>query len=143
MTTYIASIETNRRGADADAVDTLHDALAAYHPSISMSPHGWTTITITVPAENLTQAAQTAAAVTEKAAGDLVSLTVMTEQERDQRIGFQTVPELVGVAEAATMLGVSPQRVRQMIDEGKLSAHRIGERGIALVRTEIKRKAAQ
>lgn len=142
MQHYNARIETTRRGRlTAADVDQLMDALAAYHPSISTSPHGYLTAHISVPAENIAQAATTALAVVSQATGaDAITLELLTEIEFDQRQGYTTVPDLIGVADAAEILHVSPQRVRQMIDEGKLAAHRIGDRAYALVRTEVESK---
>jgi excisionase family DNA binding protein len=42
-------------------------------------------------------------------------------------------------AEAAKLLGLTPQRVKQLVDEGRLAAHRIGPRGVRL----IERKAVE
>ncbi|RWR15813.1 DNA-binding protein [Microbacterium enclense] len=65
----------------------------------------------------------------------------MTEAEADLRSGSLEVPDLVGATEAARILNVSPQHVRQMIDEGKPAAHRVGERAFALVRSEVEATA--
>src|SRR5262245_74781 len=45
----------------------------------------------------------------------------------------------VGVAEAAAQLGVSPQRVRQLVQEGLLPARRIGGRWVFDTRTLARR----
>ncbi len=42
-------------------------------------------------------------------------------------------------AEAARLLGVTPQRIKQLVNEGKLKAHRIGPRRVRL----IERKAVE
>lgn len=72
----------------------------------------------------------------------MIRIEVLSEEEADLCVGSVDVPELVGVTGAADMLGVSVQRVRQMIGEGKLAAHRISERSYALVRSEIVARAA-
>ncbi len=36
-------------------------------------------------------------------------------------------------AEAARLLDLTPQRVKQLVDEGRLAAHRIGPRGVRLI----------
>jgi len=36
-------------------------------------------------------------------------------------------------AEAARLLGLTPHRVKQLVDEGRLRAHRIGPRGVRLI----------
>jgi len=125
MTEYNATVETSRRDEDPD--DALMDALAAYHPSIHTSPRGWLSATITVPAENLTQAAQTALAVVATAArSDAVSIEVMPTAEFDKRNGFDPLPELVSVTEAAAQLGVSRQAILDRIGRHTLPATKIG-----------------
>jgi excisionase family DNA binding protein len=42
-------------------------------------------------------------------------------------------------AEAARILQLTPHRVKQLVDEGRLKAHRIGPRGVRL----IERKAVE
>jgi len=42
-------------------------------------------------------------------------------------------------AEAARLLGVTPQRVKQLVNKGNLTAHRIGSRRVRL----IERKAVE
>jgi len=129
MTTYNAYLEVDYgRMPGADRIDTLMDELAAYHPSLSEPSSGWFGVRITLPAENLDQAAHTAIAVVERATGaSTVLAEVMTEAEFNARQGFTTIPELVSTTEFAEMLGVSRARVGQMIDEHKLrTATRVG-----------------
>lgn len=139
MKHYTAVVETSKRGNPShDDVDAAMDALAAYAPALSVSPHGYREARITFPADSFAQAASTAlAVVTAALGGEPVALQLMSEAEADLRDGSLEVPDLVGATEAAALLGVSPQRVRQMIDEGKLAAHRVGERSFALVRSEV------
>lgn len=143
MKHYTAVVETSRRGNPShDDVDAAMDSLAAYAPALSVSPRGYREARITFPADSFAQAASTAIAVVAGAlGGDVVSLELMSEAEAELRAGSASVPELVGVTEAAELIGVTPQRVRQMIDEGKLAAHRVGERSFALVRSEVLAKA--
>lgn len=145
MEHYTADVEVARRGQPThDQIDRAMDALAEYAPSLSVTTRGHQAARITFPAETITQAATTAAGVVAAAlAGPVIRLEVMTETEADLRDGAVDVPELLGVPEAAQLLGVTPQRIRQMIAEGKLAAHRIGERSYALTRSEIEAKAAE
>ena len=120
------------------------DALADYHPAVWTSPRGWLSVTITVPAENLRQAAATALAVVEQAAGaPAVSIDVMATDEFDARAGFVPVPDLVGTSEAAEILGVSRQRVLQLARSGALPASPVGGKALAFPRSavEARRKA--
>jgi excisionase family DNA binding protein len=141
MNHYHASIELESRDVDADRVDILMELLADLHPSISVSPRGWLTVDVTVPAESLRQAASIAIPVVEAAAAaPPIVADVQLEREFDARSGFVPVPELIGVNDAAELLGVSPQRIHQMIDEHKLSAHRVGQRTVVLARHEVEAK---
>ncbi len=42
-------------------------------------------------------------------------------------------------AEAARLIGVTPLRIKQLVNDGQLAAHRIGSRGVRL----IERKAVE
>ncbi len=147
MKYFTAVVEISKRGnMSGDEVDVVMDRLSGYSPSLRVSPRGYRSARISVPADNLAAAATAAVLAVTFAhcldAGGAVSLEVMSEAEADLRDGSLEVPDLVGVTEAAAMLSVSPQRVRQMIDEGKLAAHRVGERSFALVRNEVLAKVS-
>lgn len=142
MEHYTADVEVARRGTPtSDDIDQAMDVLAEYAPTLSVTPRGHRAARITLPADTITQAAATAAAIVAGAlGGPVIRLDIMTEAEADLREGAVEVPELIGVPEAAELLKVSVQRVRQMIAEGKLAAHRIGERSYALTRSEVEAK---
>lgn len=142
MQQYTAVVEVAQRGnMTADEVDAFMQRVPSNAVSVSVSPHGYRAVRITLPANDIAQAASAAAIAVAHGAGttvdQVVSIDVMTEDEADSREGYTDVPDLIGAGEAAELLGVSPQRIRQMIDEGKLAAHRIGERSFALVRAEV------
>lgn len=143
---YTAVIEVSKRGVpSADEIDTVMTRLAGFTVSLDVGPRGYWRARITLPAENLAAASTAALLAVTHGYGipveAAVSIQVMSETEFDQREGTAEVPELVGATEAAQLLGVSPQRVRQMIDEGKIAAHRVGERSFALVRSEVEATA--
>lgn len=148
MKNYTAVVELNRREPFAlEEIDDVYEQIPGVHaPSFSTSPHGYRTVRLTVAAADVAQASFTAALIVTNglsmALADIVSLEAMSEADADLRGGATSVPELVGVTEAAEILGVSAQRVRQMIDEHKLAAHRIGDRAFALVRSEVEARAA-
>lgn len=56
--------------------------------------------------------------------------------------GFEPVPSLVSVTQAAATLGVTRQRVLQMIHEGSVNGIKVGN-GWALSRAEIDNIAAK
>lgn len=142
MEYFTAVVEVSKRGnLSGDEVDQVMDRLAGHAVSLSVSPRGFRAARITVPADNLAQAATAAVLAVTHGYGmgvnGAVSLEVMSEVEADLRSGSLEVPELIGVTEAAEILELTPQRVRQMIESGKLKAHRVGERSFALVRSEV------
>lgn len=76
-------------------VDELMTRLGAYHPAVGVSPRGWLEARISLPAESLAQACNTAVAVVEAAALTVaIACEVMTESEFDVREGFG--PGVVG-----------------------------------------------
>ena len=137
METYNATIELEARGAlTDDQVDELMEQLAGYHAAIGHTPRRHS-VTISLPAENLRQAVTTALAVVEAAFGSpALTIEAMTTAEFDTREGWQPVPELVSVAEAAEILGVSRQAVLQRIGTRSLPAEKVG-RGYAIPRTAL------
>jgi excisionase family DNA binding protein len=121
MTTiYTAHIELRETVTPARAI-ALHDRLADYHASVGTSPRGWLSFQISLPAESLSQAITTALAVIAAAVPGVEALhaDVMTEAEFDALNGFVPVPELLSTQEAADELGVTRQRIGQMVREGK------------------------
>lgn len=144
MEHYTADVEVARRDdLTDDDLDTIMDSLAEYAAAVGATPRGHLTARVTFPAASISQAATTAAAVVGAAFGSkVIRIDIMTEAEADLREGTVEVPQLLGVPEAAELLGVTPQRVRQMIAEGKIAAHRVGERSFALTRSEVEAKAS-
>jgi len=143
MDHYTAEVEVDRRGdLTPDQIDAAMEALGEYAPALGITPRGHQSARITFPADSIAQAASTALRVVEAAFdARTVRLDIMTEAEADAREGSAVVPELISTPEAADILHVSPQRVRQMIEEGKIGAHRVGERSFALVRSEVVARA--
>lgn len=143
MNHYSAHIELNARDLTATNAESLLEALAAYSPAVGNSPRGWIDAQITVPADNLAQATQTAIAVVTQATGhEPLHVEVMTEQEFDKRQGFESLPELIGATDAAAMLGVSRQYVLQLIDKGELQSQIVGKSAV-LARAEVEARAAK
>ena len=143
MTMYNATIELH---APADAVHGLElvDALSGYHPAAGASQRGRLEVTVSLPAETLRQACTTALAVVEAAAGvQALTVEVMPTAEHDERLGIEALPEVVGVTEAAAILGVSRQRVLQLVEAGTLPHQRAGNAVVISRAAVLKRAAAQ
>lgn len=143
MHTYNAAVEVATKDTSEDLVDELMDQLATYHPAIGLSPRGWLEVRLSVPAENLVQACVTATTVVEAFAGAVaIAAEVMTEDEFDARQGFASEPELVSVSEAAEILGVSNERVRQLAVDRRIQTVPVGGRR-GYVRSSVEALAAK
>lgn len=129
MTThFVVEVETTSPApapTELDAVDRWVEALKPWHGTISASPAGHLTATITLPADSLAQAIATGLLVITAHATPL-AVTALPEEVRDAREGWAVVPPLMSVTEVASRLGKTRTRVQQMIDEGKLPGSRVG-----------------
>lgn len=145
MKMYSAAVEVAVKNASAeDYADDLMDALAAYSAAVGTSPRGWLEVRLSVPAETLAQATNTAVAVVESAAGaGAIACEVMTEDEFAARQGFTVPAEIVSSAEAASILGISTTRVRQLAAEGRLQAVPYEGRSKAFTRSSVDAFASQ
>lgn len=138
MQVYNAAVAVAMKDTSEQLVDELMDQLAPYHIAIGTSPRGWLEARISLPAESLAQACATAAAVVETVAGAMaIACEVMTEDEFDAREGFTTEPELVSSEQAAEILGVSRERVRQLAAAGRLQAVPWEGRSKAFTRSSV------
>ena len=138
--TYSVHIEFDRRDLKAATAERWVTQLEDWHAAVGHSPRGYVDVQMTLPAEDLVRAASTAVAITAPIIqAHPLRVEVMTEAEFDARLGEVPMPEMVGVTEAADILGVSRQRVLQMVDEGKLASIRVGK-SIALARDEVTRR---
>ena len=113
---------------DDDAVDVLMEAFADYHPAVGDAPAspGALQAVVTVPAHTLAQAVATATALAAQV-GDLEGIEVIPTQVFDRREGLKIDDiELVSVTEAATILGLTSQAIRDRITGGTLPGRKIG-----------------
>ena len=148
MQMFSAHIEVDDRApvpSDGDLRDTLLKALAPYGGEPDVSPRGFRSATITLPAENIAQACTTAAAVVSSVYGGATPIVVeaMTTQEFTKREGWVDPPsELISVTEAAEILHASRQAVLEGIRRKSLPAERVGHTYV-LPRDAVVAKAAQ
>ncbi|WP_223691087.1 helix-turn-helix domain-containing protein [Leifsonia poae] len=92
---------------------------------------------MTVPANTIVEATRVAVAITGPVFDAVpITITVLTEAEWNAREGYTPMPDLVGVTDAAEILGVSRQRVLQLIDEHRLTAEKVGK-SMVLARSEV------
>ena len=126
MQMYVAEIETTARGLGDEAIADALAKLAEWHVVMHQADSGAEAITLILPAESLEQATSAALALVGRAGFTGAVVTVMSEELRDKRQGWEPIPALLGVTEAAATLGVTRQRVLQMISSGSLPATRVG-----------------
>jgi len=132
VTTFNARIEwKSRLGADSlDLVDDLMTALDQWHPAIGASLRGFTEAIITLEAENIRQAISTAGVIASDTAhtagGEVLAIEVMPTVEFDTRDNLVPLPDMVSVTEAAEMLGITVQAVRQRLESGSLTGVKVG-----------------
>ena len=113
---------------DDEVVDVLMEAFADYHPAVgdAPAPPGALQAVVTVPAHTLAQAVATATALAAQV-GDLEGIEVIPTQVWDRRAGLKIDDvELVSVTEAATILGLTSQAIRDRITAGTLPGRKIG-----------------
>jgi hypothetical protein len=143
MQRFNAAVEVATKKVGERQVDDLMDQLEQYHAAIGTSPRGWLQAQISLPAESLTQACITAAAVVEAAAGAAaIACEVMTEDEFDAREGFPSKQELIGAAAAAALLGISTERLRQLAVANRVQTVPVSGRR-AYVRSSVEDLAAE
>lgn len=149
MTEWTAQIELDVRLTPRNGEKLAEDwlpALADYHAGLGSSPTGHVVIVITLPAEKLRQATTTAIAVVQ----DVTGRTATSVRASTSSAFFaaadpepSTLPRLLGVTEAAEILGVSRQAVLQACEEGRYPATRAGKAWVLLASAvEAKAKAA-
>jgi excisionase family DNA binding protein len=109
--------------SDPEAFDIA--AFAEWGGVLAPAPQGGMQVTLTVPAVSLRQAIATGLTIVEAAGLTPTSLDALTSQAYDRR-SIATAPDTVGVPEAARLLGVSANAVRQRIQTGSLPARRVG-----------------
>ncbi len=149
---YNATLELDVR-PDPDLTEQLVDQLAAFAAAAAPTDAGRLTLTVTITASSVRQAAQLAVALVDRALRDLsnpdlstpdpdlptpvlsslvagedlvVGLEVLPTAVYDARLGMAGLQEVLSVGETATELGISEQAVRQRLDAGTLAGRKAG-----------------
>lgn len=103
--------------ADPDQLEQLGEALEQYDAAVGLT-HGAVSVDLTLPAASALDAARRAAAALEAAGlpGDrLTQLEAVDGAEARRRHEQPSLPELAGGKEVAELLGVSKQRLHQLL----------------------------
>ena len=144
MPDYHFTLELAGVTADELAVPIAKLTTDGYDPVLGES-YERPALTIVVQAVNPWQAIDVASDALDGLPGHAVdfALSVLPTEEHERRTATVHLAVVVSVPEAAAMLGVGQQRVRQLLDRGKLSGRRVG-RDWVVSRTSVEeRKAAQ
>ena len=131
-------LEYERTYSDDGTDEDILDAFADWHPAVGRSLEGRMEATLSIPADDLKQAARTAMALISEndSLPEVCRMNVLKASEHDRTNGLSPVPTLLSVSEAAAILNVSRQRVLQLIHDGRMHGIRVGN-GWALYRTEV------
>ncbi|WP_372412564.1 hypothetical protein [Streptomyces luteireticuli] len=112
-------LEFDARDVPDEVHDRLLEDLAGLHVAPTTAPNGNFAVLLTLDAANCDEAFAAARSAAQASLTEafgpcgLVGFEVLTEAEFIER---ESVPELVGRQEIAEMLGVSPQRVTQIME---------------------------
>jgi excisionase family DNA binding protein len=118
-------------------------AADGYDPVLGES-YGRPAVTVVVQATNPWEAVDRASDALDILPGDAVDFAISTlpTEEHERRTATVHLAVVVSVPEAAAMLGVGQQRVRQLLDRDKLAGKRVG-RDWVVSRAAVEERKAQ
>lgn len=148
---YSAHVELARKRISEDQAGAFLDHLEQFHGAVGISPGGHVDAQISVEASTIGQAATVAALVVQDAATSAgmhsgttaIAVEVMTEDLWNVRQGWDDEPaaseqpSVIGSDEVSKILGVSRQRVMQLVDEGRLTSIPVGARAHGFIRGDV------
>ena len=112
---WSVTIEGRSEGAyDPDAV---MEALASYHPGLSVGDRtlsATVTVDATSPLQAIDQAHEIVLTAVKPFGLKVEHIEAMTEERQEKEVEASNLPDLVGLADIAEMLGTTRQRVFQM-----------------------------
>lgn len=144
MSDYHFTIELANVTADELQTSVAKLAADGYDPVLGES-YSRPAVTIVVQARNPWHAVDLASDALDALPGHAIdfALSTLPTEEYERRTATIHLAVVVSVPEAANMLGVGQQRVRQLLDRGKLSGKRVGRDWVVSRASVEERKAAQ
>lgn len=123
MTTETWSVQVDiglHKAVSADDVDELTDRLSALGAAVAVDEAGHLTLHLSVTASTIAGAfragqKRVTEAITGVVIGDLIGMQVLTMAEFRRRLEIDPLDGVWGVTETAEFLGVTPQRLSQLI----------------------------
>lgn len=127
MSSFTAHIEIDNSPTEL-RIESLMEAFAQWQPAVGRSDHGLLEVTVTYDAPDLWKAMGFARENFDSPGNGAIRFEVLPTHVFDSRSDHGQAAHLppLSVSQAADQLGVSRQRVLQMIHEGKLEAERLG-----------------
>jgi excisionase family DNA binding protein len=125
VTEYNVTVELE--GVDPDGLLDRLDTDGRYSPAVHAAPGGRTALTLTVEQPDVAGAAGLGLGLVVYQGFEPYAVAALPTDEFDRRAGLAVdVPVMVSVPEAAEALNVSQQRVRQLLEGGKLTGTKVG-----------------
>lgn len=121
---YLVRVELDSRNLSTEDVDAIHASLDDWKVSAAENLAGFIELTLTIPAERLRQAVDTALTLSAEF-GYPTAVYGIDHALADRRDGLEQLPAVVSVPEAAEILKVTRQYVLQLISEGRLPATKV------------------
>lgn len=119
MTDYTVHLDTDRTDDYSDTeTDTLMHTLSPLHGTIGLTPDGYRTTTLTITANNTADALAVAHNdVAPHLSGNIIHASATRSDLTDRTLG---IAEYLSATDAATTLGISRQRVLELVRKGTL-----------------------
>lgn len=149
MNEYVVEVEFGAPAGEELGV-TIVDAFLPYDGVSGVSDHGNADVTASLFADSFADATRTALdAVALVGRGEPIVLTVVQAADWDDRQGVDgdSIIDVLSVTEVAQRLGVTRQRVHQLVGEERIPARRVGHSVVitqsAVAAFEASRKPAR
>lgn len=119
MTNYTVHLDTDRTDDYTDTeTDKLMSILAPHHGTIGLTPDGYRTATLTITANNTTDALAAAHnTIAPHLGGDIIHTSATRSDLTDRTLG---IADYLSATDAAAALGISRQRVLELVRKGTL-----------------------
>ena len=125
---YVVEIEFGVEASEEHGISIV-EAFLDYDGIGTVSDHGNAEVMASIPAETLAAAIRLALDAAEAVrAGEPIAFSVVQAAEWDFRQGFdgESIIDVMSVTEVAHRLGVTRQRVHQLVGEERIPARRVG-----------------
>lgn len=139
MPGYVLEIEI-ATPVDEDLVDELMEDLSDLHVTVGAPPGepAHMVISLTIDANDVHQAVNVALTRT-TGRGALVGYSVTLEELRDERLGLKPNDDVLTVAQAAALAGVTRQTMFRWVHSGRVVVDQFYDKTLAVQRNSVER----